>query len=183
MFKDFKLDYYRMTGEIFKFDFKCLIKIVIKHNLKYMFIYRLSKNSNINIIRTIYRIILYFLGRKYGIEILPTTQIGKGFYIGHPYNITINQNSIIGDNVNIMKGVTIGAENRGNRVGCPIIGNRVYLGINSTIVGNVKIGNDVLISPNTFVNRDVPNHSIVIGNPCKIIHRKNATEGYINFLV
>lgn len=183
MLKDFKLDYYRMTGEKFKFSFKCLINITIKHNLKYMFIYRLSKNNNINIMGKIYRIILYFLGRKYGIEILQTTQIGKGLYMGHPYNITINQNSIIGDNVNIMKGVTIGAENRGDRVGCPTIGNRVYLGINSTVVGNIKIGNDVLISPNTFVNIDIPDHSIVIGNPCKIIHRENATEGYVNFLV
>lgn len=44
---------------------------------------------------------------------------------------------------------------------------------------NIKIGNDVLIAPNTFVNFDVPDHSIVIGNPAKIIHRENATEGHI----
>ena len=41
------------------------------------------------------------------------------------------------------------------------------------------IGNDVLIAPNTFVNFDVPDHSIVIGNPAKIHHRDNATEGHI----
>lgn len=183
MLTDFKLDYYRMTGEKFKWGFKCFIRIIIKHNLKYMFIYRLSKNSKIKIVKKLFRVKLYFLGRKYGIEILPTTEIGEGIYIGHPYNITINQGAIIGKNVNIMKGVTIGAENRGDRAGCPTIGNRVYLGINSTVVGNIKIGDDVLISPNTFVNRDVPDHSIVIGNPCKIIHRENATEGYVNFLV
>ncbi len=51
------------------------------------------------------------------------------------------------------------------------------------IVGNVKIGDDVLIAPLTFVNFDVPPHSIVIGNPAKIIPRENATKGYINHTV
>jgi len=48
------------------------------------------------------------------------------------------------------------------------------------IVGNVTIGDDVLIAPLTYVNFDVPAHSIVMGNPGKIIPRDNATEGYIN---
>ena len=83
-------------------------------------------------------------------------------------------------NVNIATGVTIGQENRGKRKGCPIIGDCVWIGTNSVIVGNVNIGHDVLIAPLTYVNFDVPSHSIVIGNPAKIIHRENATEGYIN---
>ena len=72
---------------------------------------------------------------------------------------------------------------RGKRRGAPTIGDKVYIGINSTIIGKVNIGNDVLIAPNTFVNCDVPSHSIVLGNPCKIIHRDNATEDFINFKV
>ena len=51
------------------------------------------------------------------------------------------------------------------------------VGINSTIVGRVRIGNDVMIAPNTFVNFDVPSHSIVIGNPAEIHHKDNATKG------
>lgn len=78
--------------------------------------------------------------------------------------------------------MTIGQENRGFRKGCPTIGNRVWIGINSTIVGNITIGDDVLIAPNSFVNFDVPPHSIVLGNPGSIIHKENATEGYINNL-
>mgnify|MGYP003056549737 CR=1 FL=1 len=50
--------------------------------------------------------------------------------------------AIIGANVNLHKGCTIGAENRGERKGCPIIGEKVYVGINSTIVGNIHVGND-----------------------------------------
>ncbi len=61
------------------------------------------------------------------------------------------------------------------------MGNKVWIGSNSVIVGNVKIGNNVLIAPNAFVNFDVPNDSICFGNPAKIIKKENATEGYIDF--
>ena len=46
--------------------------------------------------------------------------------------------------------------------------------------GGVTVGEDVLIAPNTYVNCDIPSHSVVFGNPCIIKHRDNATEGYIN---
>lgn len=68
----------------------------------------------------------------------------------------------------------------GGRQGTPVIGNEVWIGINAAIVGKVTIGDDVLIAPNSYVNCDVPSHSIVFGNPCTIKHRENATEGYIN---
>lgn len=71
----------------------------------------------------------------YHIEISHKTSIGRGLYVGNPYGITKNANAIIVENCNIHKGVTIGQENRGKRVGTPIIGNCVWIGINSTIVG------------------------------------------------
>nr|WP_278463241.1 hypothetical protein [Thomasclavelia spiroformis] len=95
----------------------------------------------------------------------------------------INPNVKIGDNCNIATGVVIGQENRGKRKGTPVIGNNVWIGANSILVGNIKIGNDVLIAPLSYVNFDVPNHSIVIGNPARIIYKENATENYINRIV
>lgn len=118
--------------------------------------------------------------QRRGIEILPLTKIGRGFYMGHAYNITINPVAVIGDNCNIHKGVLVGQTNRGGRKGVPKIDNKVWIGINACIVGNVTIGDDVLIAPNSYVNCDVPAHSVVFGNPCVIKHRDNATEGYIN---
>ena len=126
--------------------------------------------------RLIYRTVKFL----WHIEIPYSTRIGKGLYVGHPFCITINPNATIGDNCNIHKGVTIGQENRGKRKGSPTIGNCVWIGINSTIVGNIKIGDDVLIAPNTYVNIDIPSHSVVFGNPCIVKHKDNATEGYIN---
>ena len=129
--------------------------------------------------------LLYFLLFKYfrdhnHIELSASTKIGEGLYFGHPYCITINPDVVIGNNCNIHKGVTIGQENRGKRRGTPSIGNNVWIGVNSTIVGNITIGDDVLIAPNSFVNKDIPSHSIVFGNPCNIKFKDNATEGYIN---
>ena len=106
--------------------------------------------------------------------------IGKGLYIGHPYCITVNPKAVLGEYCSLHRGVLIGKENRGKRKGVPTIGNRVWMGINSVIVGKITIGDDVLIAPNSYVNCDVPSHSVVFGNPCVIKHRDNATEGYIN---
>lgn len=117
---------------------------------------------------------------KYGLEISPETKIGKGLYLGHAFNIIINPKAVIGNNCNIHKGVLIGAENRGIRKGAPTIGNKVWIGINSAVVGKIKIGDDVLIAPCSYVNCNVPCHSVVFGNPCIIKHKENATEGYIN---
>lgn len=133
----------------------------------------------------VYRIInlgRLLLSRKTGIEILPQTNIGIGLRLVHPYNITINPDATLGDNVNLWKGCTVGFTN-GRKSGTPKIGSCVQVGINSTIVGDITIGDDVLITPNSFVNFDVPSHSIVIGNPAIIKYKENATKDFINFRV
>lgn len=117
---------------------------------------------------------------KKNIEIYGKCNIGPGLYLGHVYCITINADAILGKNCNIHKGVTIGQQNRGARKGTPIIGDNVWIGVNATIVGKIIIGNDVLIAPNSYVNCDIPSHSIVFGNPCIIKHKEGATDGYIN---
>ena len=73
--------------------------------------------------------------------------------------------------MHIHKNCVVGVENRGKRKGIVKIGNNVWIGINSVIVGKIKVGNDVLIAPNCYINFDVPDHSIVIGNPGKIIRK------------
>lgn len=124
---------------------------------------------------------IYRYSRKYGIEFAPDVQIGKGLYLGHPYNITVGGGVKIGNNVNLSKGCTLGMENRGNRRGVPVIGNHVVIGINATVVGRITIGDDVFIAPNSFVNFDVPDHSVVVGNP-GVIHRKRCNFSIYKFL-
>ena len=119
---------------------------------------------------------------KYGIEILVGTSIGRGLYIGHWGGIFVNQGAILGENCNINQGVTIGQSNRGRHKGCPVIGNYVWMGANSVIVGKIKLGNNVLIAPGAYVNFDVPDNAVVIGNPGEIVSY-GGTEGYISHAI
>lgn len=95
----------------------------------------------------------------------------------------VNPGVEIGRNFSITSGVTIGQENRGSRRGCPLIGDCVWVGANATLVGKITIGNNVLIAPGAFVNFDVPDNSMVIGNPGVIKRREEATKGYITWIV
>lgn len=149
-----------------------------QHRLRFIIFLRIAQTTKHKLIKLFCDYRLYRYSRKYGLEIKSQTKIGKGFLMGHPYNITISPYAVIGDNVSINKGATIGISG-GKRPGAPTIGNCVYIGINSTVIGGITIGDDVLIAPNTLLNVDVPSHSIVIGNPCKIIPRDNATAQYI----
>ena len=120
------------------------------------------------------------LSRKYHFQIPYDTNIGKGFYLAHFGRVIIHPKSVIGYNVNVSTGVVIGTQFRGKRKGAPTIGNYVWIGANAIIVGNVTIGNNVLIAPGAYVNFDVPDGSIVIGNPGLIRRAPSATFSYIN---
>lgn len=168
-------DYYRMTGIKYKSGFNSIVQFIFNHQLRYVFWWR--KHIKRPSICT--RAILYRYSRKYGLEISTSAEIGEGLYLEHPYNITVGNGVKIGKNVNLHKGCTLGRENRGSRTGSPTIGDNVYVGINATIVGNVLVGSNVLIAPGAFVNFDVPDNSIVIGNPGTIHYNKDAVEGYI----
>lgn len=175
-------DYIRTTDDT-TFILKHFIRdYIFQHRLRYMIYFRKCQNTQFKPAKYYYEYKLLRLCRKYGIEIKTQTQIGKGFVMVHPYNITISPHSKIGKNVNIAKGATIGLS-KGKRQGAPQIGNCVQIGINSTVVGGITVGDDVLIAPNTFVNQDIPEHSVVIGNPCKIIHKEDATKDYIIYRV
>ena len=150
---------------------------------RFLRFFRKAQMSKSHFGRKFYKKLFEISAKKKGIEFSVDNEIGYGLYVGHPYGITINAKAVIGNNVNIHKGVTIGQENRGKRKGTPHIGSKVWIGVNSTIVGNIVVGNDVLIAPNTYINCDIPDHSIVFGNPCIIKHVENATKEYINHTV
>lgn len=130
---------------------------------------------------TVLVILLYRTRVKTGIQIPVGTKIGLGMRILHFGTIVVNPYAVIGKNFNIAQGVLIG-DSEGKNAGVPTIGDNVYCGANSIIIGNAKIGNDVLIAPGAFVNFDVPDNSIVIGNPGRIIQRDSSpTKKYIVF--
>jgi serine O-acetyltransferase len=125
------------------------------------------------------RIMLNHYRFRYGYDISPTTTIGPGLYLGHFGGIVISPYAILGSNINIAQGVTIGAESRGRRTGAPTLEDRVWVGAHAIIVGKVTIGTEALIAPGAFVNFDVPAKAVVLGNPGKVVSNAGSA-GYIN---
>lgn len=170
MAEAFKFDYVRMMGCPWKSQYWMLL---IRYELRYLYHIRKEKRTGI-----FYKLLSLRYARKYGLEVL-SPNIGEGLYLGHAHNINVHPDAVLGKNCNLNKGCTIGRENRGVRNGAPVLGDCVWVGSNAMVVGSIEIGSDVLIAPNAYVNFDVPSHSIVVGNPGRIIAKEKATEGYI----
>jgi len=176
MNKFFLKDLYRYYGEEGEPFIKRLLRPV---ELKYIALFRKAQNCKIAPLRLFYTVKLKLMSYKTNIQIPARTEIGEGFYIGHSGRVIIHPDAKLGKNMNIGTGVTIGYENRGKRKGAPKFEGHCWVGTNAVVVGNIKIGTDVLIAPLAYVNFDVPDHSVVIGNPGRIIYKDNATKDYI----
>lgn len=175
--EDFKRDYFKLCGKEWNTIFGVL-RIIKNDRIRYLFFGRLSCCKN-KIIKIVAKKKLQRYSKKYGLEI-NFENIGAGFLIIHPFNITVNADAKIKGECTLFKGSTIGSIRSGKKQGTPTIEKNVVLCINSTVVGNVHIGQDVLIAPNSYVNFDVPDHSVVIGNPGQIHYKENATEDYLS---
>ena len=144
--------------EVFLYpSFKALIYYIISH-----FLYR-------KIHFLLARFISEKAKRKTGIEIHPGAQIGKGLFIDHGTGVVIGETAIIGDNVTMFHGVTLGGTGKEKGKRHPTIGNNVFIGSGAKILGNITIGNNVKIGANAVVLKDVPSNVTVVGVPGKII--------------
>jgi len=164
--------------------FKGLIKGLSYPGFRYTFLFRKVTLHGKNSIRGfLYRFLLRRYRYRYGFEINIDAQLGPGFYLTSHCGTVVIGPVTIGKNCNVGHGVTIGRGITGERKGRPTIGDNVWIGTGAVLVGKIKIGHNVLIAPNSFVNFDVPENSLVIGNPGRIISKQNPTGDYINYPV
>jgi serine O-acetyltransferase len=101
-------------------------------------------------------------------------EIGGGLYIPRFGGIILS-NGPIGANCTIEQSVTIGAAGKG----MPAIGNRVFIGAHSIVVGKITIGDDAMICPGSFVTRSVPARAVVMGNPSKVVSYEGSFESIV----
>lgn len=104
------------------------------------------------------------LGRFFtGVEIHPSATIGERFVIDHGMGVVIGGTAIIGDDVLLYHGVTLGALDMNAEVRHPEIGNNVTVGANAMLLGNIKVEDYALIAAGAIVLKDVPAHKTVVG--------------------
>ena len=106
-----------------------------------------------------------------GIEIHPGAQIGRRLFIDHGMGVVVGETTIIGDEVTIYQGVTLGGTGKEQGKRHPTIGNGVVIGAGSRVLGNIEIGNNSRIGAGSVVLRSVPDDSTVVGVPGHIIFR------------
>ena len=102
------------------------------------------------------------------IEIHPGATIGKGLIIDHGTGCVIGETTVIGDDCLLYHGVTLGGNGRGKCKRHPTLLNHVMVGCNSSILGNITLGNYVQIGANSVVTKDVEDHQVVYGLAAKV---------------
>jgi cysteinyl-tRNA synthetase len=107
-----------------------------------------------------------------GIEIHPAARIGAGFFIDHGMGVVIGETAEIGEDCLIYQGVTLGGTGKEKGKRHPTIGNNVVIGSGTKVLGAIKIGNHVKIGANSVVLKSVPDYSIVVGVPGRVIKKK-----------
>ncbi len=100
-------------------------------------------------------LIMHFARIRTGIEIHPACQIGKNLFIDHGMGVVIGETTIIGDNVTLYQGVTLGGYSSKKEPRHPIIGDNVVIGAGTKIIGRVTIGKNAKIGPNKVIREDI----------------------------
>lgn len=118
----------------------------------------------------IYKTMYFFVRIATGIELPCEVPVGRNFRIEHQSAIVISGYASFGDDCVIRQGVTLGLRHSDEPC-APQIGNRVSIGAGAKLLGNLRVGNDVEIGANAVVLCDVPDNSIAVGIPARILPR------------
>ena len=106
-----------------------------------------------------------------GIEIHPAAQVGRRVFIDHGMGVVVGETSVIGDDVTIYQGVTLGGTGKEHGKRHPTIGNGVVIGAGAKVLGNIVVGDNSRIGAGSVVTRSVPENSTVVGVPGHIVFR------------
>ncbi|GAB4390595.1 MAG: hypothetical protein Kow0025_23720 [Thermodesulfovibrionales bacterium] len=118
------------------------------------------------------RFLSYVVRFLTGIEIHPAARIGPGFFIDHGMGVVIGETAEIGEDCLLYQGVTLGGTGKEKGKRHPTLGNGVVVGAGAKVLGAIRVGDYVKIGANSVVLKSVPDHSIVVGVPGRVIKKK-----------
>lgn len=118
--------------------------------------------------------------RKTGIEIHPAARIGKGLFIDHGHGVVIGETSIIGDNVTLYQGVTLGGTGKEQGKRHPTIGNNVMIGAGAKVLGSFTIGDNSKVAAGSVVLEEVPPNCTVVGVPGIVVKQDDEMVPYFD---
>ncbi|MDD4940657.1 MAG: serine O-acetyltransferase [Candidatus Omnitrophica bacterium] len=118
------------------------------------------------------RAVSQFARSMTGIEIHPGARIGKRFFIDHGMGVVIGETAVIGDDVLLYQGVTLGGTGLEKGKRHPTIGNNVVIGAGAKVLGNIIVGDNAYIGANAVVIKDIPPNSTVVGVPGRITRQE-----------
>ncbi|XXG39151.1 hypothetical protein AAC387_Pa01g0186 [Persea americana] len=107
--------------------------------------------------------------KVFAVDIHPAAKIGQGILLDHGTGVVIGETAVIGNNVSLMQGVTLGGT--GKEIGDrhPKIGQGALIGASATILGNIKIDEGAMVAAGSLVLKSIPPHSMAAGNPAKVV--------------
>lgn len=149
--------------------FKKMIWLLFRTTFVIVLFYRLAKSSNI-LIRVLAVPIYKLIRIITGVQISRHADIGGGLFLPHFGIIVLNRKAKYGSFLTLFHGVTVGAKGSASGVvGVPTIGDHVTISTGAIILGAISIGDNATIGAGSVVIKDVPNNSVVVGNPGKVI--------------
>ena len=128
------------------------------------------------------RVISHFSRFLTGIEIHPGARIGSYFFIDHGMGVVIGETTVIGNNVTLFQGVTLGGTGKEKGKRHPTLGNNIVVGVGAKVLGNIVIGDNVKIGANAVVLESVPPDSTVVGVPGRVVKQggRRLTENMLD---
>ena len=109
--------------------------------------------------------------RKTGIEIHPGAEIGENFFIDHGNGVIIGETAVVGNNVTLYQGVTLGGTGKEHGKRHPTIGDNVMISAGAKIIGSFRIGENSKIGAGSVVIEEVPPNCTAVGVPARVVRR------------